>query len=194
MMLIFCIIFGIICAAIASGKGRSGVAWFFIGALIGLIGLIIILCLPNLKQEQARQVYIEQENRRLREQIRQEQIKAEAFRNHAQRRLDVHDQHMGLDTRADDRLLENTAPATGLLGSDDVAAASGSASAPEARSDAPGWYYAIDGQTFGPVPSPGLAEMLRVNAIPKNVMVWTAGMADWTSIERVPELNALVNS
>lgn len=39
--------FGGICAAIASGKKRSPVGWFFIGFLFPLIGLILILVLPN---------------------------------------------------------------------------------------------------------------------------------------------------
>ena len=34
---------GVACAFIASSKGRSGVAWFFIGCLTGIIGLIYIL-------------------------------------------------------------------------------------------------------------------------------------------------------
>jgi hypothetical protein len=39
------LIFGAICAAIASGKQRSPVGWFAIGFLIPLIGLILILVL-----------------------------------------------------------------------------------------------------------------------------------------------------
>ena len=39
-------IMGIICTVIAKKKGRSG-AWFFGGFFLGLIGLIIILCLPD---------------------------------------------------------------------------------------------------------------------------------------------------
>ena len=39
-------IMGIICAVIAKKKNRSG-AWFFGGFFLGLIGLIIILCLPD---------------------------------------------------------------------------------------------------------------------------------------------------
>ena len=39
----------ITCAVIASGKNRNGVGWFFIGLLIGIFGLIMIICLPALK-------------------------------------------------------------------------------------------------------------------------------------------------
>ena len=45
-LLIGCAVMGIICTVIAKKKGRSG-AWFFGGFFLGLIGLIIILCLPN---------------------------------------------------------------------------------------------------------------------------------------------------
>jgi len=40
------------CAAIAGGKGRSGLLWFIIGAFLSLIGLIIIACLPSIKPPQ----------------------------------------------------------------------------------------------------------------------------------------------
>jgi len=34
---------GVICAVIASGKGRSGFFWFFIGLFLGPLGLILAL-------------------------------------------------------------------------------------------------------------------------------------------------------
>jgi hypothetical protein len=41
------IICGAICAAIASAKGRSAIGWFFLGSLLGLLGVIIIVCLSS---------------------------------------------------------------------------------------------------------------------------------------------------
>ena len=38
-------------AAIASSKGRSGVGWFLIGAILGIFGIILIACLPSLKPQ-----------------------------------------------------------------------------------------------------------------------------------------------
>jgi hypothetical protein len=107
----------------------------------------------------------------------------------------MHDQKLGVDTRADDRLLDGTIPLAGMLPGDNSAQASGvhSASVKTAASG-PGWYYAIDGQTFGPVPLAGMVQMLRVRAIPKNALFWIEGMADWAPVERVPEFNGLVNS
>ena len=48
------IVFGGICAVVANGRGRSGVAWFLIGFLLGCIGLIILLVIPDLRLEQER--------------------------------------------------------------------------------------------------------------------------------------------
>jgi type II secretory pathway pseudopilin PulG len=65
-----------------------------------LIGIIIVAVLPNLKEQKSKEDAIERENRRLREQLVQEQIKTEAFRRHASSRLDAHDSHIGVDTRS----------------------------------------------------------------------------------------------
>lgn len=43
------LLMGIICAIVASNKGRSGIGWFFLGLLLGIIALIIIACLSNKK-------------------------------------------------------------------------------------------------------------------------------------------------
>lgn len=99
--------FGGICAGIASSKGRSTVGWFFGGffmgyvifPFIGIVMIILVSCLPNLKEKRNREDAQERENRRLREQLVQEQIKNEAFRQHAATRLDQHDVHIGVDTR-----------------------------------------------------------------------------------------------
>jgi type II secretory pathway pseudopilin PulG len=97
--LVMMIIFGAIASAIASSKGRTPIGWFFGGFFIGLIGIIIVAVLPNLKEQKYKEEAIERENRRLREQLMQEQIKTEAFRQHAAARLDAHDVHLGVDTR-----------------------------------------------------------------------------------------------
>jgi hypothetical protein len=194
--LIVCLIMGVVCAIIAHSKGRSAIGWFFVGLLLGLIGLIIVLVISNVREEEARQQSIEQENRRLREQIRQEQIKAEAFRTHAQYRLDAHDQKLGIDTRADGRVLEGEAPVSGLLQSNETIAPPASpvaspVTAPEGGP--PDWYYAIGAQTFGPVAAGKITQLLRDKTIPETVMVWTEGMANWSPIEQVPQLNIPVN-
>lgn len=98
--IVLSIIFGAVCAAVASSKGRSAVVWFLLGFLFGWIALIIIACLSNVKEEQSYRDRQSRENRRLREQLRQERIKGEAFRQHTQMRLDMHDHQLGVSTRA----------------------------------------------------------------------------------------------
>ena len=83
----------------AHSKGRSPVGWFFVGFFVTCIGLIIVLCLSNLREEQARWAQADEERRRLREQLRQERLKNEVFQGHVRARLDVHDQALGVDTR-----------------------------------------------------------------------------------------------
>ena len=39
--LIIWLLFGIVCAAIGSNKGRSRFGWFLMGGLLGLFGLIL---------------------------------------------------------------------------------------------------------------------------------------------------------
>lgn len=114
IQLIVLTICGAIAAAIASNKDRSGIGWFFGGFFLGIIGIVIIAVLPNLKEQRSKEVALERENRRLREQISQEQVKGEAFRRHASERLDTHDVHLGLDTRATNPLLAGRADSLAL--------------------------------------------------------------------------------
>lgn len=44
------LLFGIVAAAIASGKGRSGCGWFLIGALLGPFSLVVAL-MPSAEQK-----------------------------------------------------------------------------------------------------------------------------------------------
>lgn len=103
---IILLIFGIICAAIANSKGRSVVAWFFIGFFFGILGLIILLVIGNPKEARQKEMEMETEQRRLREQLRQERIKNDQFRKHTQVRLDTHDNALGLETRSTPALLD----------------------------------------------------------------------------------------
>ncbi len=98
--LIIMVVCGVISAAIASSKGRSVVGWFFGGFFLGILGIIIVAVLPNVKQQKAIQTHADRERHRLREQIRQERMKNEAFRQYTMGRLDVHDRQLGVDTRS----------------------------------------------------------------------------------------------
>lgn len=98
-------LFATLGSVIARTKGRSGVGWGVglgfasLSPVIAIILLVVLCCLPNMKTQRAKEQRIERENRRLREQLRQEQIKGESFRQHTSARLDAHDGHLGVDTR-----------------------------------------------------------------------------------------------
>ena len=42
---------GVISAFIADGKGRSGCSWFFVGVLLGPLGIILALVMPKNEAE-----------------------------------------------------------------------------------------------------------------------------------------------
>ena len=44
---IFWIICAVITSSIAQGKGRDGMAWFFIGLFTGLIGVFLSVCVGS---------------------------------------------------------------------------------------------------------------------------------------------------
>lgn len=174
--LVVAVVFGIICAAIAVGRGRSGVGWFFLGFFFSCIALIILLCIQDLKQQQAKEARQRQENRRLREQIAKERQVSDARHNSVDRRLGAHDQALGLDTGNAGELTQG-AP-TGvpplLPGRSSQAAAQ--------------WFYARDNQRQGPVSAETIQHLLDAKAITRESLVWRQGMTDWVPIRDVSEL------
>ncbi len=194
VILIVRLVFAVITACIASHKGRNVVGWFFIGLFTELIGLIIILCLSNRKVEEARLQAADTERRRLREQIRQERLKSEAYRQHVGQRLDTHDRVLDVDTRSTQPLLGGTmeslpggSPEEALTrmaqGGDPIAAAAAAA----ARSDGAQWYYELSGQTVGPVAELILRQMIAARRIPANSLVWTEGFGQWAPADQVTQ-------
>lgn len=91
---------GVAAASIAHHKGRSVPGWFFGGFFLFIVGVVIVACLPNLREERAGRERARQRHRRLAEELKQEKIKSETFRSHARERLDSHDEALGMDTRA----------------------------------------------------------------------------------------------
>lgn len=185
VLLIIGLIVGGICAAVASSKGRSGVGWFFGGFFFGLIAIVIVAVLPNLREEERRRQHDMAERRRLREQLRQEKMKTESFRHHATNRLDTHDGALGLDTRrtsglgagkAQPILVPRVAPPP----------------LPPAAAEGEGatWFYAADGETRGPVPESTLVWMLQSGALKGSSLVWRDGLAEWTAASSIPAFRA----
>lgn len=46
------IICAVVCAIIASAKGRTGFGWFLLGLVFGIFALVLVACLPSLKPVQ----------------------------------------------------------------------------------------------------------------------------------------------
>jgi len=203
---------GIIAAAIASNKGRSAVGWFFGGFFLGLIGIIVVACLSNLKEEQARRLQAESERRRLREQLSQERHKSETYRRYSMQRLDAHDDALGLDTRSAAALPGGDAPSQALpAGGEDPAAALHrmSGATPQAKDPQPvpppttgpaaprafaEWYYEINGQTQGPVTEPDIKYLLRLKKIGPGTLLWTEQLGQWTPVSQVPTFRGVVDA
>jgi glucan phosphoethanolaminetransferase (alkaline phosphatase superfamily) len=47
VVFIFALIFAFSCMAIAKAKGYNQLTWWFIGFVLGIIGLIILACFPS---------------------------------------------------------------------------------------------------------------------------------------------------
>ena len=107
MVIFLWLLTGIICAIIANQKGRNVIGWFFIGFFFSLIGVVIALVVSNLKEIKAKEEHMEIEQRRLYEQLHQERIKTEKLRQYTQKRLDIHDRELQIDTRNIGPLLDS---------------------------------------------------------------------------------------
>lgn len=156
------LIFGIICAIIAANRGRSAVGWFFIGAFLSCIGLILVLALPDLKKEEERERRQKLENRRLREQLAKERQVSDSRNQNVERRLGAHDEALGLDT-SNPPELPHTATAAQLTNGDQ-------------------WFYARDNERQGPVSTETIRHLLQAKAIDGDTLIWSEGMSDWTAL------------
>lgn len=180
LQLMLQIAFGALCAALANSRGRTPVGWFLVGFLFSCIGLFVLLVLPNVKEEAAKHAALEDANRSLRERLRQEQMKNEAFRQHATQRLDSHDRQLDMDTR-------QTAPQLGLspdeplqLGAEDV----------EAESDGPDWYFVENGGRVGPHSRAEMLKMIQSRRIGAATQVWCEDLEGWKPLGQTPHFQS----
>lgn len=176
IQLIVMTVFGGICAAVASGRGRSGVAWFFVGFFFACIGLIVLLALPDVKKEEARHKRQAQENRRLREQIKKERQVADGRHLGVERRLRAHDVALDLDTSGAASQLEGD---------------SGGPPPVPALTESTSWYYAKKQERIGPVSETTLQHLFETQAIGPSTLVWREGMEAWQRLSEVPDLEHL---
>ena len=157
--------------------------WFFFGFFFGCLAIILVLVLPNLKEQQAKEQRLEEENRRIREQVRQEQMRLEAFRQQTNSRLDRHDQVLQIDTapRMDNPL--------GLGGAAGMPPALPNQAQDDQR---PIWFYVKDTNRCGPVSLGALRALLAGGEVNADSLVWRAGMSEWQPGRNVPEIRSLL--
>jgi len=200
IQLVLGLVFGIISAAVASSKGRSVVGWFFLSFLFGLIPMIVVCCLSNLTEEKSFKEHALREQHRLREQLAQERLKAEAFRSHTYDRLDTHDRVLGVDTRSGNplgatgpMLLESHDPADALAALAGGPAAAGNVGTAPSASPSVGqeeriWYYECSGQAVGPITAGDLGRLVQNRQISPSTLVWCQSMTDWAPLAQVSAL------
>ena len=177
--------FGIVCAVLAPGRGRSPLAWFFIGSVATCVGILLILLLPNLKVEQEKARRREEETRRMREQLKKDRRVADERHDEHRQRIGAHDRALGIDTEpapAAPALTEGAPPPPAAT--DAVAAAESSAAETELAS----WYYAHGGQRHGPVPATVLRSLLAERIVDERTLVWRSGLTDWAPLANVRAL------
>jgi len=200
--LILNVVFGAICAVVASGRGRSAVGWFFIGFFFGCLGLIILLVIPDLRIEEQRRGRLNRENRRLREQLRKDRMVADARHDDASRRLQAHDRALGVDTApARPDLIGGEQEVAGQIQVGQPAASAG-VGPPFVHSASPGggldhrasqWYFADAEGRQGPVSFTVLRSVWAQGAINAETYVWAEGMTDWLAIASVDGLAESLN-
>ena len=181
-ILLIYLVLGGICAALASSKGRNPVAWFFIGILFSCLALILLLCLPNLKEQKEKERRLEEENRRIREQVRQEQMKLETFRQVTDVRLNYHDKALGMSTAP------TAASPLGIGGRSNVD--SGPPALPVADDPSkPIWHYVKDGVRSGPITVAAARALISCGELNHSTVFWKTGMTGWVPASQIAELS-----
>jgi hypothetical protein len=175
--LIIGLICGVICAFVAAHKGRNAVGWFFFGFFFGLVAVIVSLVVSNLKHERARYAKAAAERRRLREELKMEKIQRQQSLGHTNRRLDMHDRALGVDT-------SQASPPPELPGRSPVRSLGQPGSPPP-----PQWHYAgADGEQVGPVTFAELTSEYRGGRLRDDSLVWKPGWKEWHRIGEVDGL------
>lgn len=182
--LIIYLVFGGICAALADSKGRSAVGWFFIGVFFSCFALIILLVLPNLKEQKAKEDRLEEENRRIREQVRQEQLRLESFRQQTNTRLERHDQVLQINTNPNMQ---------SPIGLGNVAGSPPALPNGSQDDQRPIWFYVKGSNRCGPLSIGAVRALLAGGEVNAESLFWRTGMPEWTAGRNVPEIRSLLS-
>ena len=187
------VISGSIAAAIAHTKGRNPVGWFFGGALLGCVGIIIVAVLPNIKEQENFRHQTQMRERRLQEQLLQEQVKNEAFRRHAMGRIDHHDEHLGIDTRSLPQNLPSNQNPQQLYLNQTAGPPPLTPTGTSTESLPVEWYVMQNQQRVGPMTVRQVANMWQADLLQPASLVWSPRLNDWVPVHQIPEVVALLS-
>ena len=163
---------------IAAAKGRSPVAWFFIGCFLHLLALILVLVLSNLKVIEERHERLALDNRRLRERVRLDRQTADQRHADATTRLTVHDRALGLDTasrvetpKSAERIIPPPVPAGQA---DSVRTAQ--------------WFYVDERGRQGPFDFTTMRMCFERGDLQPETLVWCEEQTDWMPLRERHDL------
>lgn len=177
------LLIGCVTAYVASTKGRNVVGWFVVGFFFNCIGLVLILVIGDERAQRD----LKQENRRLREKLRMDRTVADRRHRETEKRLQVHDVALGVDTRAQvDRIEEPFAESS----SDEPLAEDlpDSYRGPNRRFYQVHWHYALGSEQRGPVSFEELKDLWIDGVLQSQTLVWNKHLSDWKSIAVVRDL------
>ncbi|MFO7821134.1 MAG: DUF4339 domain-containing protein [Lentisphaeria bacterium] len=185
------IICGIISAIVANSKGRSAVGWFFLGFFFGFIGLIIICCLSDLNAQRAKEQNAERERRRLREQLKQERMKNSTFRQHVHKRLDQHDNALGVNTKSTGAVTASVAAQPALLGNSPQKEVE-TQGVDTGRAGPEGWHVYVDQQQHGPLTQYQIESRIANGELAAGSLIWRPGMDRWYPITEIKQFQRML--
>jgi hypothetical protein len=181
-------VFGGICAAVAHSRGRNAVGWFFVGFLTSCVGLIIVLVLPDLREQEARERRQQQQTRQMREELKMHRAIADQRHQETIGRLGVHDRALGIDTGPKVEGQIAAAPPPAAPASDQPVAPPPPPPVRQSHSSYRNmsWFYSDGTAQLGPITFDALSTLWRNGAVTPETLVWAKGMPEWMSVSDIP--------
>jgi hypothetical protein len=163
-------------AFLASNKGRNALGWFVGSFFVGLffnaniLLLILLLLSPDLNEQRTRLSQQEAWRRRHHEAFEQERSTNRRFRDHVIKRLDRHDDALGLP-KMEELPPEAPAPPKEIVTYPTMGDGT--------------WYLVIDSQEYGPVPEGEVVDKIKQGEISGETYAWSEGMHDWVRAKNI---------
>jgi len=181
IQMLIALVFGAICAAIANGRGRSAVGWFFMGTFFSCFALVILLVIPDLKVEAEKTDSLRRENKRLKERVAKDRQIADQRHENIDKRLGVHDKGLGIDT-------SSPGSASGLL------PAGESTGEGDSQEESDQWYYNHgSSKSFGPITFEQLKRLWQKQQIDSFTKVRMGKNGEWMKIRDIPGFEDSLN-